>query len=106
MRRYTYVTDPQHLDDAEDDPSVPGPARRMARFIGGLVQFGSRLAPGATGISGVRCRRRPGHKPCGGSIVITHQTESPVFHWECPRCGDHGVIHSWQGCRWDRSPQG
>ena len=48
MRRYTYVTDPHHLEDAEDAPSVPGPARRMARFIEGLVRFGSALSDALT----------------------------------------------------------
>ncbi len=106
MRRLTYVTGPHHLEDAEDNPSVPGPARRMTRFIAGLVQFGSALPPGITGISGVRCRRCPRREPCGGSIVVARGTEPPELRWECAQCGDHGVSHSWQGCRWDCSPQG
>ncbi|MBI4611057.1 MAG: hypothetical protein HY726_18870 [Candidatus Rokubacteria bacterium] len=103
MRRLTYVTDPHHLEGAEEDPLIPGPGRRMARFIRSLVEFGSAIPPGATGISGVNCRRRPGRRPCAGSIVVARRVEPPELHWECPQCRDHGVIHSWQGCRWDRS---
>ena len=51
MKRLTYVTDPHHLEGAADDPSIPGPGRPMARFIGSLVKFGSALRP-----QGIRTR--------------------------------------------------
>ena len=50
-----------------------------------------------------KCRRRPGRKPCPRQLWAGYtEEEPPRVWWECPRCGDSGVIAGWQGCHWDR----
>jgi hypothetical protein len=51
----------------------------------------------------LRCRRRPGRRPCTGvlSILLDESLEDLV--WHCPACGDNGVIRGWEGTFWDNS---
>jgi hypothetical protein len=53
--------------------------------------------------SKVKCRRRPGRKPCPGEIMAVLRGQSKEIIWECPVCGDNGVIHHWGGTLWDCS---
>ncbi len=49
-------------------------------------------------ISGIACRRRPGNRPCLGTIAV-HKAElpGPFIFWECTECADNGRIAGFQG---------
>jgi hypothetical protein len=98
----TWVTDIRHFlaDDGSLPSDLPGPAERLAKYIGSIIEFatGNRIH--------VSCRRRPGHKRCSG-IILSHvlQDEFKTIRWACPRCGDNGYITGWIGTIWDKSRQ-
>jgi hypothetical protein len=77
-----------------------GRARRLAEYWTQIVAQGSNFdAP----IS-LRCRRRPGHRACTGTLDIGLEPDEPSgINWCCPVCGDNGVIHGWEGSFWDNS---
>jgi hypothetical protein len=49
----------------------------------------------------IRCRRRPGRKPCPGHLAV--RSLSAGVLWGCTRCPDWGLISGLQGTPWDRS---
>lgn len=93
-----------HLTDFLDErggigpPS--GPARRLAEHFGAIVAAASRLPRRTVATTSVACRRRPGRRPCPGRIQAVVTEESPI-RWQCPACGDNGLISSWEGTLWD-----
>ena len=100
----TWVTDLTHFLDESGTfpPGLPGPARRLAEFLASIVTAATTSRGSSTPL--VRCRRRPGHRPCPGLIAHRVLSDSRVY-WECPSCGDNGFISNWQGTGWDRSPR-
>jgi hypothetical protein len=48
----------------------------------------------------VACRRRPNRRPCTGTIRHRLWPDERIT-WECPVCGDNGVISNWQSTAWD-----
>ena len=98
----TLVADLRHyVDERGRLASMPGPAVRVAMFLCAIVSWTSR-AGGVRERTNVWCRRRPRRRRCGGEIVSEYGNESPDIVWQCPDCGDNGLIHGWQGSRWDR----
>ncbi len=100
--RLTWIVDLQHFLDAWDPELVfemPAPARRLGQFFGRIVEAASAGPedPGETIFTALRCRRRPGRRPCPGRIVVRLESHSGELQWECPECDDHGFIHGWQG---------
>jgi hypothetical protein len=100
----TWVTDLTHfLDEEGDITPISGPAWRLAEYFTSIVAMASHpdliLPPQYR----VRCRRRPGRKPCSGLIEsdLDFETED-IMRW-CPICGDNGYIHNWKGSLWDLS---
>jgi hypothetical protein len=88
-----WVTDIRHfLDDAGQVP--PGlPA--VPRYMCAITRAASPAPPGEITPLDVHCRRRPGQKPCPGSIHACVALVSDEISWFCPCCGDHGVIYNW-----------
>ncbi len=98
----TLVADIRHyVDERGRLASMPGPAMRVATFLCAIVSWTSR-AGGVPEHTNVWCRRMPGRRQCGGEVVAGYRNEAGEIAWECPECGDNGVIHGWQGSRWDR----
>lgn len=62
--------------------------------------------PGELRQTSVRCRRRPGRRPCVGRIRAVIEISSGQISWECSACGDSGIIHHWEGTPWDQTPEG
>lgn len=100
----TWVTDLSHfIDETGSVPTnVPGPARR-------LMEHQTRIVAAATAAAddhdlatcAVQCRRRPGRRPCPG--IIEHRLwPDERIRWQCPHCGDNGIISNWQSTAWDR----
>lgn len=99
----TYVTDLTHFDGALDPGSnAPAPAKRLAKFFDEVVRVASREALG-TIRTDVRCFKKPARRPCSGRIVATRSQSREEISWECPSCGNNGVIHNWRGTKADLS---
>jgi hypothetical protein len=88
------------------DGDLPtGREGRMARFLGEIVAAASILPLGDFQTSGIRCRRRPNHRRCKGTLRIGRDASSDEIHWSCGVCGEQGVITHWQRTRWDLSAE-
>ena len=100
-----YVTDPRHfLDDGGLIPeNIPTPARKLALFLGQIIEETSLKPPGVIVEIGVKCMRRPGRKPCVGKILAQRNGEESPILWECTQCKAGGQIHNWKGTQWDNS---
>ena len=92
-----------YLDEDGRIASLPAPARRLADHFGAIVSAMSCLPSEVLVQSGVKCRRRPGRRPCLGMIVAIIEADSEAIHWQCPECGDGGIISGWEGSPWDVS---
>ncbi len=101
----TWVTNMLHsLDDDGELAAPPGPARRLAEYMGSIVEAVTSRSPDDTNLwTIVICRRRPGHKPCRTNIVADYADGDPItIIWECPACHDNGYITGWQETLWDK----
>jgi hypothetical protein len=54
-------------------------------------------------IDQIKCRRRLGHRACPG-MIEHHVWADEQITWQCPHCGDSGVISNGQSTAWDRGP--
>ena len=100
-RARTVVTDLTHFLTKEGAIApMPVQARRLAEFLGDIVVAAtmSNADPHR-----VKCRRRPGRKPCPGEIETAFEEDDRIVWW-CPVCGENGYISHWQETLWDRTP--
>lgn len=84
-----------------DDGRVPPVVRQAVDAVWELVQCASLRPPGGPHTLPLRCRRRPGRRPCRSHLRVHVQEVPPVLLWECPGCGDEGRIINWRRSRWD-----
>jgi hypothetical protein len=102
----TWITDIRHfLREDGSIPDLPGPAARLAEYIGSIIGEVTSCHPDdCDEVTNIRCRRRPGRKRCTGKIIAYFDEEdSKTIRWFCPICNDNGYISGWQGTIWDRS---
>lgn len=100
----TWITDMSHFDFPDEKVGeIPRAAIRLAEYFASIVEATVRNASLVGGSIGVRCRRRPGKKPCTGVINSELHPSKNELHWLCPVCGDNGRISNWKGTRWDPS---
>jgi len=94
----TWSIDLRHyLTPAGTLAALPARGRVLAEYFTQIVAQGSNFgAPIA-----LRCRRRPRRRPCAGVLEICLDLDGMV--WQCPVCGDNGVIRGWQRTFWDNS---
>ena len=103
----TWITDLTHfLTDDGSITTITGPARRLGEFLSKIVLRATRETMDESTNPIVKCRRRPGRKPCPGEIEINLDHESGEIYWRCPFCMDNGVIRNWQGSFWDCTGDG
>ena len=95
-----------YLDAAGCLVDMPAPARNLANHLGAIVSALTSQPPGQLRQTSVRCRRRPGRRPCVGRIRAVIEVDSRQIAWECPVCDDNGIIHHWEGTPSDRTPEG
>jgi hypothetical protein len=96
-----------HYLDAEGRlADMTAPARNLVNHLGAIVSALTSQPPGELRQTSVRCRRRPGRRPCAGRIWAMIEVGSGQISWECPACGDNGVLHQWEGTPWDQTPEG
>ncbi|MBM4461781.1 MAG: hypothetical protein FJ012_00415 [Chloroflexi bacterium] len=98
----TYITDITHFEGLPPK-LAKGPAGRIARYFGSIVSAASVVDRGVWRDSAIRCRRRPGRKPCLGQIRIYRTGHSTPIQWHCSSCDDQGVISNWKESSWDLS---
>jgi hypothetical protein len=99
----TWIIDITHvLDEHGAIAASSSPARRLAEHFTAIVVAVTYDPCQAASGSTVRCRRRPGRKRCPGLIraAITLDERMDIV-WECPSCGDNGVVSNWHGTMWD-----
>jgi hypothetical protein len=98
----TWVTDMRHFPPPDEVlPESYAPARRLAAYLGSIVSAAS-VAPSSEVVdTALRCRRRPGRRPCPGYITL--QRNESRIGWECSACDDNGVISGWQETHRDLS---
>jgi hypothetical protein len=98
-----YVTDLAHFEGIELSVSVPEEALRFAAYLRRIVRAATAVSlPGPHGTA-LPCRRRPEHRPCPGRLIVDRQDIPPEIAWECPSCGEGGVISGWRGSSVDLS---
>jgi hypothetical protein len=94
-----FVSDLRHFLDMPDD--VPGPARKMAEHLEFVVRAATASGAGSWWVSALKCRRRPGNRPCRGHIAVFRADLPAPIEWQCSACADEGVISGWEGSPFD-----
>lgn len=94
-----FVSDLRHFLDIADD--APGPARKMADHLESVVRAATAGDADLPWVSALRCRRRPGRRPCEGRIAVFRSDPADRIEWKCTACGDDGVISGWQDSPFD-----
>ncbi len=103
MRRViggTWVTDLTHFidDTGHLHHLLTGPGRNLALHMTAIVAAATTPLP--LHAADVPCRRRPNRRPCRGKIQHRLWPDERIT-WECPLCGDNGIISNWQSTAWD-----
>jgi hypothetical protein len=98
-----YVIDLRHFEGIEFEPGIPGPALRLAVFVRRVVRAETAVLEPGPRLTPLSCRRRPGHRPCPGRLLVVWGDGPYGIRWRCPSCGDDGMIDGWKGSRFDLS---
>ena len=100
----TWITDMRHFLEVEDtEVGVRGPARQLVEYFGRIVEAATSHPPMFLLNTEIRCRRRPGRRPCVGHIRLVCNEDEGEIVWECTSCDDRGIISGFEGTPWDRS---
>jgi hypothetical protein len=91
------------LDESGAIIQFKGPARKLAEHLVAIVAMATKPEISPAQEYQVRCRRRPGRKPCSGIIEAAFDPEDEKIIWRCPICEDNGSISNWKGSMWDLS---
>lgn len=99
-----WITDLSHFlaADGSIGPKA-GPVKRLADYLTKIVADATTTSATIEAPTVVRCRRRPGRKPCDGEIETDINPETEQIIWWCTVCGDEGSISHWKGSLWDCS---
>lgn len=100
-----YVTDAMDLPSfLEPDGPLPPSVIRFTEYLGSIIAGASHSPSPEWQALKLRCRRRPGRRPCPGSIRVRIGEEfSPEILWDCPHCGERGIIRNWRESEWNNS---
>ncbi len=100
----TWIVNLQHYLNQDGSIGIESSSgRRLAGHFAAIVQEASGDIDGEGRFPKVRCRRKPGRKPCAGEIESYIDPEDDAIVWRCPVCGDNGAIGGWAGTLWDLS---
>lgn len=101
--RASYSTDLRHFLDEEGTlPDLRGPVLPLVLFLGSVVAWVTSHPPNRFPMTNVPCRRSPRRRRCMGEIYAVLEDDQSVIDWQCPLCGDNGVIYGWEDSPWDR----
>lgn len=99
MKPTGWVVDMRHYldEDTGDLPDgLPTPVLNLALFFGSIVAWVTDHLPEGDWHTNVPCRRSPGRRRCLGDIMAECDRTSGHIVWQCPVCGDNGLIHGWE----------
>ena len=100
----TYITDLKHFLTKDGAiAAIGGQAKRFADILTMIVVDATTPSAERSSTSKVQCWHRPGRKRCTGLIEAGITPDTDAIRWECPACGNNGIISNWQGTLWDRS---
>ncbi len=93
-----------YLDEETGDlpDRLPTPALNLALFFGAIVAWVTDHLPRGDVHTNVPCRRSPNRRRCLGDIFAELDPASRCITWQCPLCGDNGVIDGWENSMWNR----
>ncbi len=95
-----WVIDIRHwLNEEQDGPAVPRLKNKVAK-ITEIISYATSELNGLKTASAPKCWRKPKRKPCKG-ILDAWVSDMDEICWECPVCGDEGVVRGWNGLIWD-----
>jgi hypothetical protein len=95
----SYVTDITHLLDEHGRP-VHGAAGSLARYLGLVVEAASVMIEGTGSYIPMRCANPARRKRCGEQLAAGIPSIGTI-EWECPSCGECGLITGWSGTVYD-----
>ena len=100
-----HVTDLRELADLLDPRQEVPPRRvRVARYLAEIVEAATaHPRRGAWVVTAIPCRRRPGRRPCPGTIAVQCSEVPAIVRWQCPGCADEGLVRQWRDTPWDFS---
>ena len=100
-----YITDATDLPSLlEPDGPLPPSVIRFTEYLGSIIAGASHSPSSEWQPLKLKCRRRPGRKPCTGLIRVRMGDDSPPeIQWDCPVCRERGIIHNWRDSEWDDS---
>jgi hypothetical protein len=99
----TWITDMTDLPDIRNpDVDIPEPARRLAAHFGSIVKAATAHPSMDLVKTDIRCRRRPGRKPCPGNMRLIYDDDIGEIEWACTSCDDRGIIRGWEGTSRDK----
>jgi len=81
---------------------LPPQAQRLFNYWTEIVSQATQYDDPTT----LRCRRRPGRKPCSALLTIFFDVDTNDVLWFCPSCHDEGRIAGWEGTFWDNGISG
>lgn len=99
MGNYWSVHLPHVLDEKGTLQALTGRGLRLAEYWTQIVAQASHYDEPTT----LRCRRRPGRRPCGALLTLFFDVDNFDVLWFCPECDDNGRISGWEGTFWDNS---
>ncbi len=96
QRHYLDVLDPLKVE------RIPAPARRIAAFMGSIVEgVTAGWADPTDGCAlATRCIGRVGRRRCTDRVVARIRPEGDI-EWSCLTCTDFGHIHHWPETPWN-----
>ncbi len=98
----TWITDITHFMDEEGNIiTEPLAAAKLGAYFAAIIVMASYIEPEFPEKYRVYCRRKPKRKLCLGEILGYMDPDTDKIVWQCPKCGDRGIISNWQGTIWD-----
>ena len=101
----SWVVDMRHYideDTGELTEIIPQRVLSLAIFFGAIVAWVTDHLPEGDERTNVPCRRSPRRRRCRGDIIAKLDRTSGYIVWQCPLCGDNGMIHGWENTLWNR----
>ena len=77
--------------------------RERVKHFGQIVDHATSLAAGIEAELKPICGKLLAQKPCAGALEVLLFSEKRLIYWQCPQCGDDGILIGWKGLIWDKT---
>lgn len=98
----TWITVMTHFLDPEGNVPEQLRSRRLIHHLGAIVAAVTSEPAETSRVLDIKCLRKPGRRPCPGTIQAGFEPGTSNITWHCPVCVDRGVIQRWQETPWDK----